>query len=382
MSYYITAKMSPAYHQMSFEEFLSGGFDRVPMVNDNVSNTKTYKVDVISDRFKNRVDVDHLIRVLDKYNEKYADLRAVERRSLYHSFKIPKKSGGLRQIDAPLDELMKALRELKRIFESQFNALYHTSAFAYVKHRCTIDAVKRHQSNESKWFLKLDAHNFFGSTTREFVMSMFERIFPFCLVAADRHGREALWTALDLAFLDGVLPQGTPLSPLLTNVMMIPIDFTLYNGLRDHDGTSYVYTRYADDIIISSKYSFKFSEISAYVEQVFAEFNAPFTLNREKTRYGSLAGRNWNLGVMLNKDNEITVGHKRKKQFQNMLAAYAKDRFDGVRWDLHDIQAMEGLRNYYRQVEGEAIDRIVKFVGDKFSINLVACIREDLKTAI
>ena len=73
---------------------------------------------------------------------------------------------------------------------------------------------------------------------------------------------------------------------------------------------------------------------------------------------------------------------EKEKQFQNMLAAYAKDRFDGVRWDLHDIQAMEGLRNYYRQVEGEAIDRIVKFVGDKFSMNLVACIREDLKTAI
>lgn len=381
MSYYITAKMSPAYHQMTLEEFMNSEYDRIPMVNDNVSNTKTYKVESISDRFRNRVDVDHLIRVLDKYNERYADLRAADRRSLYHSFKIPKKSGGLRQIDAPLDELSDALRDLKRIFESQFFALYHTSAFAYVKHRCHLDAVKRHQCNASKWFLKLDAHNFFGSTTKDFVMYMMAHIFPFCLIMEDRHGREALSTALDLAFLDGVLPQGTPLSPMLTNVMMIPIDYTLSNGLRDHDGTSYVYTRYADDIIISSKYSFKFTEITSYVEQVFAQFNAPFTLNREKTRYGSLAGRNWNLGVMLNKDNEITVGHRRKKQFQNMLAAYAKDRFNGVRWDLHDIQAMEGLRNYYRQVEGEAIDRIVKFVGDKFGLNLVACIREDLKAA-
>lgn len=30
------------------------------------------------------------------------------------------------------------------MYEEDFHVLYHTSAFAYIKHRCTVDAVKRH----------------------------------------------------------------------------------------------------------------------------------------------------------------------------------------------------------------------------------------------
>ena len=37
--------------------------------------------------------------------------------------------------------------------------------------------------------------------------------------------------ALELAFMDGVLPQGTPASPLITTIMMIPIDFCLNRKL-------------------------------------------------------------------------------------------------------------------------------------------------------
>lgn len=49
---------------------------------------------------------------------------------------------------------MDALRRLKTMLEEDFHVLYHTSAFAYIKKRCTVDAVKRHQKNESKWFGK------------------------------------------------------------------------------------------------------------------------------------------------------------------------------------------------------------------------------------
>lgn len=377
--YYITVRQSPSYHQISLEEFLDGAFEQSTMISANVANTRTYESDRISEKFSSSVDVDHLIQVLAAFNKRYESLRGVERSTLYHSFSIPKKSGGLRQIDAPLPELMDALRELKRIFEDEFHALYHTSAFAYVRNRSTIDAVKRHQANKSKWFLKLDAHNFFGSTTKGFIMHMMDMVFPFCLVVSTTRGRAEMETALELAFLRGVLPQGTPISPMLTNIMMIPIDYALSNGLREFNGNSFVYTRYADDMIISSEYSFLFRPVEAFVKETFARFNAPFTLNEDKTRYGSSAGRNWNLGIMLNKDNELTVGHKNKKQFQNMLSAYAKDKLAGIQWDLHDVQTMEGLRNYYRMVEGDTIDRIVQFVGGRFGVNIVREIRRDLR---
>lgn len=284
-----------------------------------------------------------------------------------------------RRIDAPKDELKGVLYQLKSIFEEMFGALYHTSAFAYIKNRSTLDALKRHQSNESKWFGKYDLSNFFGSTTVEFIMKMFSMIFPFSEVIKYSSGKSELKKALSLCVLKGVLPQGTPISPLITNIMMIPIDHKLSNTLRDFDGQSFIYTRYADDFLISSKYNFNYKVIEKLLVDTLAEFEAPFTIKSEKTRYGSSAGSNWNLGVMLNKDNKITVGYKKKRQFKAMISSYVMDRLHGQRWDKSDIQQMEGFRNYYRMVEGETIDKIIEHIGQKFNVDIVQLIKEDLR---
>ena len=285
-----------------------------------------------------------------------------------------------RRIDAPKEELKGALYQLKAIFEEMFGTLYHTSAFAYVKNRSTLDALKRHQANESKWFGKYDLSNFFGSTTVDFIMKMFSMIFPFSEVVKYQSGKAELEKALSLCSLREVLPQGTPISPTITNIMMIPVDHKLSNTLRNFNGQSFVYTRYADDFLISSKYNFKFKDVEQLLVDTLAEFDAPFTIKSEKTRYGSSAGSNWNLGVMLNKDNKITVGYKKKRQFQAMLSSYVMDRLHGQRWDKSDIQQMEGFRNYYRMVEGETIDKIIEHIGQKFDVDIVQLIKEDLRT--
>lgn len=376
---YITIKQPPMYHQMTLEEFLFETETKPQIINPNTTNTRTYEVERVGDKYLEKLNVVGLITKLAQFNESTAELRNKPRKTLYREFHIPKKSGGLRKIDAPEPELMDALRRLKTIFEEDFHVLYHTSAFAYVKKRSTIDAVKRHQSNESRWFGKYDLSNFFGSTTLDFVIKMFSMIYPFSEVVKEIVGLEELRTALELAFLNGGLPQGTPISPLITNVMMIPIDYKLANGLREYNHQRFVYTRYADDFLISSKYTFSFKEIENYIISTLKEFDAPFTINSKKTRYGSSAGSNWNLGVMLNKDNKITIGHKRKRQFHAMLASYVMDKQHGTDWDRSDIQAMEGYRNYYRMVEGESIDKLVEHIGKKFNVNIVQLIKDDLK---
>ena len=380
--FYITVRQSPMYKQMTLEDLLYGTDDgsATTLLNSNISNTHTYERDHIRESMVRAVNIPRLISILRRFNESTAALREVPRRTLYHSFSIPKASGGLRRIDAPLPELMEALRQLKRIFEDDFGALYHTSAFAYVKKRSTIDAVKRHQTNESKWFGKYDLSNFFGSTTLEFVMQMFSMVFPFSEVIKDPAGREELEKAIELAFLNKGLPQGTPISPLITNVMMIPIDHNLSKALRNFENQSFVYTRYADDFLISSKYDFDPGKIENLIISILSEYQAPFRIKKEKTRYGSSSGKNWNLGIMLNKDNQITVGHKNKRHFKLMLSTYVKDKENGIRWDLHDIQTMEGYRNYYRMVEGETIDRIVYHISQKYNVDVVRMIKEDLKS--
>lgn len=377
---YITQKASPRYPQMTFEEFLSDSSYTPRGVVTNEGNTRTIVVDSLNERYRFYAGERSKINALAAFNGKYEDLRSVERSSLYESFFIPKKSGGLRQINAPSGRLKTALYELKDILEESFGArfLYHTAAFAYVKGRCTLDAVKRHQTNDSRWFLKLDLHDFFGSTTMDFVMRQLSMIYPFSEVIRIPEGEAELRKALDLAFLNGGLPQGTPISPLITNIMMIPIDHALFNQLNNFGGKSFVYTRYADDFIISSCFDFNFRSVEELVNNVLSGFGAPFSINAKKTRYGNRNGRNWNLGVMLNKDNQITIGSEKKRNFRAMLASYAQDRKHGKQWPLEDVQTMEGLRSYYSMVEGEPINKLVADIGEKFGLDIRRQIKEDL----
>lgn len=376
---YVTLRQSPVYHQMTLEEYLFQDYHDVQVTNAGTSNTRTYERLNVSERFVKQIEVDKLIEKLIQFNQSTSELRSKNRSELYETFHIPKKSGGLRRIDAPKPELMNALRTLKTILEEDFHVLYHTSAFAYIKNRSTIDAVKKHQQNESKWFGKLDLHDFFGSTTLDFVMYMLSMIFPISEVVKYQVGRDELRKALELAFLNGGLPQGTPISPLITNVMMIPVDYKLSNAFRNYNEQAFVYTRYADDFIISSKFDFDVHTVEKLVVDTLASFNAPFTINEKKTRYGSSAGRNWNLGVMLNKDNEITIGHKKKRQFQSMLYNYITDKRNGVPWSKEDIQVMQGLYSYYRMVEKEPIDAIIAHINAKMDANVLRMIKEYLK---
>jgi len=374
---YIVTRQFPAPKQVSIDDILSDIDNQdVHVRHVTKGGTMTRIVDYVRYDIVRQMNIPGLIRKLREFNRIHEKLFEVDRKSLYSEFYIPKKSGGLRKIDAPNEELKAALRELKAIFEDDFNMLYHTSAYAYVKNRSTIDAVKRHQANVSKWFLKTDFSNFFGSTTLEFTMKMFSMIFPFSEVVKSEEGKAELEKALSLAFLDGGLPQGTPLSPAITNTIMIPIDHRLANYFAEKQ---MVYTRYADDILVSCKVDFKYREAVEFINKVVRdEFGAPFLIKPEKTRYGSSAGRNWNLGVMLNKDNEITIGHQKKKQFKAMICNYINDAKRGVRWDLNDVQVFRGLISYYIMVErGYIVHTIIEY-NKKFNVNLMKMIHDDL----
>lgn len=376
---YVTVKQSPMYKQMTLEDFLFNSVSGNLLINNNVGNTRTYCFEELPLRLSTAVRKQSLIRRLKEFNAETEPLRECDRRKLYYSFFIPKKSGGRRRIDAPNFELMDALRNLKKIFEVDFGVLYHTTAFAYVKGRSTLDAVKRHQANESKWFGKFDLSNFFGSTTLEFVMKQFSTIYPFSEIVKEDEGRMELEKALELAFLNGGLPQGTPISPLISNIIMIPIDYKLSNTLRDFDGNRFVYTRYADDFIISSRHDFNFRNVENLMLETFEEFGTPFSLNREKTRYGSSSGRNFNLGLMLNSQNQITIGRAKKRILECILHEYAGDVVQGSRWSLEDVQVLAGQLSYYRMVERDAIDNIIAHIGGKHNVDIMSEIKSDLR---
>ena len=370
---YVTTYQKGGYQQVSFEDLVCGSVDTTEPLKYKpikMASTHTRYVSHIDDEMLCKANIPSLIRVISDFNDKCGYLLENDMSKHYHTFFIPKRNGGQRRIDAPNPELMYALRCLKGIFEENFHVLYHTNVYSYVKNRSCVDAVKCHQKNESRWFLKLDFHDFFGSTTKEFIMKQLSVIFPFSEVMKVPNGYQNLDRALSLCFLNGKLPQGTPISPMLTNIMMIPIDLEISRALSK-ESQKYVYTRYADDICISSKYTFNHQYISDLIVSILNKWGAPFSLNSEKTKYGSFSGSNWILGVMLNRNNDITIGYKNKREFRATIFNYIKDSQAGISYSVDEVYAILGKLSYYMSVEKDWVTNIINAYNKKFSFDVV-----------
>lgn len=374
--YYITTRQRKRERQISWLDLLN---DSVPDYDFNQqkgsAGTITRAVETINPELLQKINVDWMISVLKQFNEMHNDLITADKRTLYRHFTIPKRTGGLRPIDAPVEILQEALRSLKIILSEKFGLLYHTAAYAYINNRSTVQEVRKHQANESNWFLKTDFSGFFPSTTLDFTMRMVSMIFPLSEICKREDGRKELKTALSLAFLNDKLPQGTVLSPFLTNLIMIPIDHRIFNDLAHK---RYVYTRYADDIHISCVQKFDYRKMISYMRGILKEFGAPYIIKDEKTRFGSRKGSNWMLGVMLNKDNNITVGYRNKKLFKAMTTNLIMDWKHRKYWDIDDVQHYVGLLSYYKMVEKDYFTKLIKHFEQKFNVVFEEVIKTSL----
>lgn len=317
---------------------------------------------VITSRPPQNHNKEHMDEILEKLQALSSYFTPATITNEYNTFFIPKRTGGLREINAPKEALMEVLREMQHIFQYNLKVLYHNAAYAYVPSRNIVDALKVHQQNNSRWFLKLDIKDFFPNCSQEFVVKSLKKIYPF-----------AMWTEQELnsfiwiCFRNDELPQGTPMSPMLTNLIMIPIDYALQNYAYEN---KLAYTRYADDIIISAHNHFDWRKVIDSVNTVFTTLQTPFQIKTEKTRYGSSAGRNWNLGLMLNKDNNITVGYRNKKNYKamlnNLMTAEASANF----WDAPEVQHFQGLTSYYMSVEPNYFKPLIEKYETMYNITL------------
>ena len=394
---YITVPRKTNEFQLSFSQLLLIGNDnslieRLENPIKDTFDTMTYCIDEkrINPDLIFKFNINDIISKLEAFTEKYEELYKVERQSLYYKFYIPKKSKpnatrhcDMREINAPVDELKEALLELKNIFENDCMVKYHTSCFSYVKHRSIKDCLERHKNNGSRWFLKLDMKNFFPSTTKSFIMQQLSMIFPFNLIIKQDRGKIALEKAIDLCILDGGLPQGTPISPLLTNIVMIPIDYTINKTLRKQASEKkFCYTRYADDIQISSPFNFDFQRVEGVLVDILNNFNAPFWLNKDKTRYGSSSGRNWNLGLMINKDGEITIGHEKKREFKAQINNFILNFINNGEYDYKATQKLRGIMSYYASIEKDFVDKVVKHYNEKYNCDTMGIFKQILSGAV
>ena len=350
-------------------------FDDVPMEEvTSIIRTKTYKRETCN---VDTVPLGAMLvfcRHIQDIIEKHPDVE-----SEYEQFKIPKKTHGFRTINAPKPELKKDMKDIANALTEYLKIKTHDSAWAYTKSRDVVGAVQEHTKNKSKWFLKLDLHDFFGSCNPEFITERLLDVYPFAAYKDNEIVVETVKALAKFATLDNGLPQGTPLSPVLTNIIMIPFDYNMnkkmYALANGHKipKQPYVYTRYADDILISAYYDFDFNEVVNGVKDLLE--GTPLQLNVEKTRYGSSAGRNWNLGVMCNKDNKITIGYKRKQKLKATIHNYINTR--GT-WELEDLRWLLGNLSWLRNVEPDYFIGLMNYCENKYNTDIWNTLIKDI----
>ncbi len=342
--------------------------------------TKTYEMDT-ANRTYDKVSREEMLifkRAINDLWNKHKDTIEDE----YVTFKIPKRTHGFRTINAPKDELKEDQRRAASIITDYLTVLPHDSAWAYIKNRDVVGAMKEHVSNKSRWYLKIDLHDFFGSCNTQFVTSQLLKVYPFCYYE-EPSIQEAVNNLVKLGILNGSLPQGTPLSPILTNLVMVEYDYKinkmLYALTKDTPlmKQRYVYTRYADDIIISARNKFDYRIILKALNKLFKD--TPLSINKEKTRFGSNSGRNWNLGVMCNKENNITVGYRRKQEIKAATHNYMTAPDD---WKRKDLQWLLGQYSWIHNVEPEYYSHLIEYFNKKYNCDIVKKIITQIKTLI
>ena len=273
----------------------------------------------------------------------------------YSTFYVPKATGGLREINAPCQELKDIQRQILTAFQycASLRILPHDAAYAYEQHRSTVEMMQVHQSNDSQWFIHLDIKDFFPSCKTETVKSLLRKVFPFALIPP-----ETLDELLSVCVHEGALPQGGVTSPFLTNMMFVSVDHEINKQLWNHQQYRHIYTRYADDMVISTRYKGKLQEYIDLVQNILTPYG--FQLKPAKCRMGSRAGRNWNVGLMLNKDNKITLGHEKKQRLRAAVWCFLKDFKDLNAWGAERTQHLVGILSYAYKVEPMFRDGLIR----------------------
>lgn len=190
-------------------------------------------------RLSSREDVARILEIDDKSLRYFLYVKKPE--NMYNTFEIPKKKGGIREINSPSEELKAIQKKLAYILELVYKI--KPAAYGFIKDKNIVDNASNH--SRRKVILNIDLKDFFSQIH-------FGRVRGMLMNKPYGIGTEAATVISQIACYNGVLPQGAPSSPIITNMICSPLDTQLTKLAKKYD---LVYTRYADDITFSTHLS-------------------------------------------------------------------------------------------------------------------------------
>lgn len=239
----------------------------------------------------------------------------------YKDFSIPKKSGGARNISAPKGSLKLILTYLNVIFQAMYEPT--DAAMGFVPGRSIADNAAAHIGKN--YVFNTDLQDFFPSVHQARIWAMLQKK-PFSLneelasvIAGLCCMQDPKGTLDKKGKVIGVLPQGSPCSPILTNIVCRNLDRRLL-GLAKRFNLSY--TRYADDITFSSDYNV-FQEGSEFMQE-FTKIVAEqkFQINDKKTRLQKSGQRQEVTGLLVNK--KVNIAKEYYRDLRSLLYIWAR----------------------------------------------------------
>ena len=297
----------------------------------------------------------------------------------YRSFKIPKKNGKQRIISAPVKGLKSMLKALNIIFECLYSP--SVAAMGFTMGRSIVDNAYPHVG--MNYVLNLDLKDFFPSISQARIWARLQlKPFSFpkeianvaaglccmCMEFADETGKKRK---------KGVLPQGAPTSPILTNAVCDKLDRRLL-GLAKRFNVKY--SRYADDITFSSMHSVYAAEGEFMTElrRIIEEQN--FTINEEKTRLQKRGARQEVTGIIVCEKPNVTrnyirdirmllhvwekFGHDRA--YARFLPNYIANKLGATPHTPSMEEVLRGKIMYVKMVKGEG-NPVYKALSEQFN---------------
>jgi RNA-directed DNA polymerase len=309
---------------------------------------------------KTKKPLEDLFRAMYHGKYDYRDFIGEALSSRYKTFDIGgARASKERRVYAP-DKTMKVYHSFLNLFLFEHLDVNEQVVFSYRKGVNVASAVRKHAHN--KHFFQADIQNFFPNIDSTMVRAVLEN-------TAARVPISDLFDHIDriieLVTIDGALPIGFPASPVISNAVLRSFDdrFESYCSER-----GMVYTRYSDDIIVSSQNRDELDNLATVIDEILQSVELrQLKLNPEKTKITSVGRKIKLLGLVILPNGVVSVDIKLKHQIETMLHFYITDNAklrDFLETDIAKAtEQISGYVNYVNTVDPAYLDKLRKKYG-------------------